>query len=72
MSLSFLYTFDYFTLHPQLYFKGRYYYSTVLGSCLSVLILIGILVYFINYILIIIDKREPNLITTKFNDEDPN
>ena len=71
MSLSFLYTFDYFALHPQLYFNGRYYYSTILGSCLSVLLLIGILVYFINYMLIIVDKSEPNLITTIYNDEDP-
>jgi hypothetical protein len=71
MSLKFLYTFDYFALHPQLYFNGRYYYSTILGSCLSVLLLIGILVYFINYILIMIDKSEPKLITTIYNDEDP-
>ena len=71
MVLSVLFTFDYFALRPHLYFNGKYYYSTILGSILSLLILIGILIFLVYYLLIVFYRKETKLITTTFNDEDP-
>ena len=71
MVLSVLFTLDYFALRPHLYFNGKYYYSTILGSILSLLILIGILIFLVYYLLIVFYRKETKLITTTFNDEDP-
>ena len=71
MALSVLFTFDYFALRPHLYFNGKYYYSTIFGSCLSIIILIGICIFLTYYLLIVFNKKETKLITTIFNDENP-
>ena len=71
MALSVLFTFDYFALRPHLYFNGKYYYSTIFGSCLSIIILIGICIFLTYYLLIVFHKKETKLITTIFNDENP-
>jgi hypothetical protein len=71
MALSVLFTFDYFALRPHLYFNGKYYYSTIFGSCLSIIILIGIFTFLTYYLLIVFHKKETKLITTIFNDENP-
>ena len=71
MALSVLFTFDYFALRPHLYFNGKYYYSTIFGSCLSIIILIGIFTFLTYYLLIVFNKKETSLITTIFNDENP-
>ena len=64
-------TLDFFALEPVFNINGNKYFNTCCGSCISIFIILITVFFIIFYLSIILRHKQPQIITTIYNDENP-